>query len=179
MRLRMILILSCIVLGFIWGYGGLCLSSPDGKTLANIEAIANICANGTEIVCIKYGAGFILAGILILFIRKWGFAFECMVRGILVVVAGLATPGIVNLIMTSLVDAHLQSLLWVFGAACATLAFAVAIAFFAMLWYPGYMARKRGKENINAIIALSAFSILIPFLWSIALFLAYKKDRKV
>ena len=81
------------------------------NNLANLEALLNIIANGTEILGLHFGATLLVAGSFVAAIRKnkrWigGVLGGC---GVLSMVFGLAIPGIINWLVASARDANLFS----------------------------------------------------------------------
>lgn len=78
------------------------------NNLANLEALLNIIANGIEILCIAIGAPTLIAvpvGIFLLFKPKMRiYGIICIVSPIVIIVVGLAAPGIINWIVASMRD---------------------------------------------------------------------------
>jgi hypothetical protein len=86
------------------------LKSARGKdrSLPNLIALMNIIANGIEILCLAWGLPACLlvpVGLVLVWIkgkRWWGAAM--ILFGPIVVIVGLAAPGVINILMQALVD---------------------------------------------------------------------------
>ncbi len=151
----------------------------NSTNVPNLEALFNICANGLEIVGIRYGIVFIITAVLIAFLKQWKVARNYLLLGVGTTICGLAAPGFLNWIAASIHDANAEYLYGPFAILCVIFTFGVAIVSLGLLYLPVHIARKHQKQKLGWIIGLTAFSLLIPFLWSIAVFLAYKPDKAV
>ncbi len=149
----------------------------DSANSQNIETLFNICANLTEIVGIRYGIVFIITAVLIAFLKQWKVARNYLLLGIATTFCALAAPGFLNWLVACVRDAHADYLLLPLTILIAIFTLAIIIIALALLYLPLYIAKKHQKLKRGWIIGLSIFSILIPFLWSIAVFLAYKPDK--
>lgn len=86
------------------------LKSPGrkDKSLPNLIALVNIIANGIEILCLAWGLPACLlvpVGLVLVWMkgkRWWGAAM--ILFGPIVVIVGLAAPGVINILMQALVD---------------------------------------------------------------------------
>jgi hypothetical protein len=143
----------------------------------NLEALINISANVTEITAIRYGLLFIIVSALLVFINRRGLAAKYFGLGILVGVIGLAFPGLLNLLSSAGGQSNGTGFL-----AALVLGLIVAlpcvIVGFWLLYWPVKVAKRAGEQNLGWIIGLSAFSLLLPFLWSISLYLAYRAESR-
>lgn len=86
----------------------LAASSAKVNDLANLEALLNIVANGIEILSLAIGVPTLVAvpvGIFLLFKKNMRiYGIICIVAPIVVIVVGLAAPGIINWIVASVRD---------------------------------------------------------------------------
>jgi len=143
--------------------------------IPNVEAFLNICANTTEILGVRNGAMFIVASLLLVFLKEWKASRNWFLLGFGTLILGLGTPNILNWMIPKPDPAAGESGLIlipvVVGAVMALVALVVSLG---VLYVPVYIAKRRGKERLDWIIGLSGFSIIIALLWSISLFLAYK-----
>lgn len=78
------------------------------NNLANLEALLNIIANGIEILSLAIGVPALFAfpvGIFLLFKKNMRvYGIICIVAPIVIIIVGLATPGIINWIVASMRD---------------------------------------------------------------------------
>lgn len=77
------------------------------NNLANLEAMLNLFANGIQILGILGGVALMASGILDRAMEKW--STSRLAFGLLMILAGLASPGVVNYFVSSARDANLFS----------------------------------------------------------------------
>ncbi len=134
------------------------------KKLANLEAMLNIVANGTEIAFIA-SVGFYLIGAVICFIRKRFFMGTVLI-GLcpLVAIIGLATPDTINWVVASARHGKLD--LFTVGTAMAVVGGLLTVinAVFA-LFLPAMIAFKEQHPKKWIIFGLCFIAWFIPFGW--------------
>ncbi len=148
--------------------------------LKNIENLLNICANLDEILGIRYAMLLVLGALFLLKLKMWKTAGIYFALGIASILFGLATPGVINWLVDSAKDANvLPTASVVIAVVMSITSLAMLLAGFWLLYLPVKIAKANGKENLSKIIGLSAFSIIIPFLWPFAIYFAYKPHKPV
>ena len=79
------------------------------NNLANLEALLNIIANGTEIMGMSSCGSFFISGIILCFKSKVKPGLFVIGLGVFVGIIAVATPGIINWLVASARDANLFS----------------------------------------------------------------------
>jgi hypothetical protein len=146
-----------------------------------MNQLFNIFANFTEMVCVRCGAEFLVAAVLITFLKEGKAALKFAGAGLAFLLFGLATPGMWNSLIWLLSGSSglSSSTAGVLAFICGLVSLLSGAAALGLLYLPVYIAKRRGKPNFNWIIGLSAAGLLFPFVWAIAIFLAYKKGKAV
>lgn len=147
-------------------------TAPAVAAISTSEAAMNIFANLSEIIGIRYGIGFFVGAILILFLRKWSLAGKYTGLSFFFAAAGIGIPGLVN-IMAGSVNGN-TAMTTVLAVICGILAIVVLVGGLALLALPIRVAKERGRKNFRTLTILIFASLFIGILWSVALFLAHK-----
>jgi hypothetical protein len=143
----------------------------------NLDQIINICSNLTQIIGVRFGASFILSAVLISFLKDWRAVRKYFFIGICITGVALAAPSALQRLASAVASPHefLSSLALRCG--CIFGSFMLVLQACWLLAYPVTVAKKLGKKDLNTIIGLSAFSIILLPLWPVALLLAHKPHK--
>lgn len=142
--------------------------------MSNFEALCNICANLSEIVGIKSGAAFLIAGFLLVWTVKKNIAVKLIIGGFVTLALGLAIPGIVNATYGNFAPGKLPEII---GVVIYGLMALVALVFgLATFFVPAVVCNRRGVKFTNLMAILSWLGIFIPLTLAVAMYLAFKAD---
>lgn len=143
--------------------------------MSNFETVCNMCANLCELIGIKSGAAFLIAGILLLFTPKKKDAFKLIIGGFIVLAAGLAAPGLVNWTYPAFAPGGMLPEI-VGTAIFGTTLLLVGVFGIATFFVPAVICRHRGAKFTTMMAVLSWIGIAVPLTLAVAIYLALKAD---
>lgn len=143
--------------------------------MSNFESVCNMCANLCEIIGIKSGAAFLIAGFLLLFTPRKSDAFKLIIGGFIVLAVGLAAPGLVNWTCQAfLPGGMLPEILGV--SIYGTILLLVGAFGIATFFVPAVICRNRGAKFTTLMAVLSWIGIAVPLTLAVAIYLALKAE---
>lgn len=147
------------------------------NSLANMEALLNIVANGIEIWGIGSVGNFFAGAIICFVLKRPVFGAICVILCPVSLVFGLGTPGMINWLVASARDANL------FEGPNATsflipIILLPVVVVLAIGFIPAVIAFRRNHQHRFAILGTTLVAWMVPFGWPALLFWSMW-DRKI
>lgn len=134
---------------------------PHVNSLANLEALLNICCNGCEILCITLGAPLLLMSWLPKVCGLRGYSLKLAGTALLMLVIGLGQPSVINFLIGSRSDVGIFAAVVLGGFLCAAMLGLGMAACFA----PLLIALREGLKRQALIGGLNAAGFVLPIFW--------------
>lgn len=155
------------------------LEQPDARVyqMNNLEALLNICGNGTEVMGIVVVPELFTAVVVGLLMRRYRFAGWMAACTVLAPALGLFNPSLINMIVSALRDTS--------GFAAAVIIMmiievivllAAVVGIIALQFLPIIIALRQHKSNKGLVIGLNLGGLILPPLGIAALCFALKED---
>ncbi|MBK7839879.1 MAG: hypothetical protein IPJ49_19830 [Candidatus Obscuribacter sp.] len=143
----------------------------------NLEALLNICANGTEVMGIVVVPELFTAVVIGLLMRRYRFAGWMAAFAVLAPAFGLFNPNLVNMIVSAMRDTSGSAAAIIIMLLVEVVVLIVAlVGIIALQFLPTIIAVRQHKPNKNLVIGLNLGGLFLPPLGIAAMFFALKQD---
>lgn len=143
----------------------------------NLEALLNICANGTEVMGIVVVPELFTAVVIGLLMRRYRFAGWMAAFAVLAPALGLFNPNLVNMIVSAMRDTSGSAAAIIIMLLVEVVVLIVAlVGIIALQFLPTIIAVRQHKPNKDLVIGLNLGGLFLPPLGIAAMCFALKQD---